>query len=66
MNVASYIKKFFSSTTECVCVICLTKERSRLLHPCMHFCVCEECAVRIEDCPLCKTPVCARWRVYMS
>ena len=64
MGLREYIGRYVAPPP--TCVICLTEERSRLFHPCMHLCACDACAARVTQCPLCKTPVCARWKVYMS
>jgi hypothetical protein len=39
-----------------LCVICLDNEKSVLLMPCRHLCVCEECANRanLARCPVCR------------
>ena len=45
--------------TELQCVICMAKERTHLLFPCGHKCLCVNCAdpARITTCPLCRRPV---------
>lgn len=51
-----------------LCVICLDHERSCMLRPCKHMCVCDECAARIVsdsgECPMCRTRVENVERVY--
>ena len=37
-----------------LCVICLSRERNLLLHPCKHYCVCKTCARHVQDCPVCR------------
>ena len=41
------------------CVICMAKERTHLLFPCGHKCLCVDCADPsvITLCPLCRRPV---------
>lgn len=46
---------------EKVCVVCQERGRSVLILPCRHFCMCDECAVRIVYgdgmCPVCRTGI---------
>mmetsp|Transcript_11801 Transcript_11801/g.20190 ORF Transcript_11801/g.20190 Transcript_11801/m.20190 type:complete len:345 (+) Transcript_11801:24-1058(+) len=43
------------------CVICMTEERTTVLLPCRHVCLCEECSelfrTRTEKCPICRSRV---------
>lgn len=36
------------------CLICLTDQKEILLLPCKHFCVCSECFVHLDKCPVCR------------
>lgn len=38
------------------CIICLENEKSVVLMPCRHMCLCETCGAmdRITQCPLCR------------
>ena len=36
------------------CVICLDKEKTILLRPCNHLCLCERCEATVQTCPLCR------------
>lgn len=47
------------------CCICFTADRTHLLTPCLHFCLCEKCSRRIHICPLCRRPVNDRLRIWM-
>ena len=42
-----------------LCVVCCEKEKSELLLPCKHLCVCEDCAQdrRLKQCPLCRMEI---------
>jgi hypothetical protein len=45
-----------------MCVVCLQRERTRMLYPCGHRVCCDECAqklVRLQSvrCPVCRKPV---------
>ena len=49
------------------CVVCLDAQKSHVLIPCGHFCVCEACADRLavgDGCPICRTPVQIKTRVF--
>ncbi|GBF99856.1 hypothetical protein Rsub_12496 [Raphidocelis subcapitata] len=43
------------------CVICLCEERSAMVLPCRHMCLCRDCAValktRTNKCPVCRNPI---------
>ena len=51
---------------ETLCVFCHDRVRTRLFHPCMHVCTCEECTDRISKCPLCKTSIVDMRKVHLS
>lgn len=36
------------------CVICMCEEKTVMLLPCRHFCVCPTCLVKIDKCPVCR------------
>ena len=36
------------------CVICMCEEKQVMLLPCRHFCVCPNCLVKIDKCPVCR------------
>jgi hypothetical protein len=36
------------------CVICLTDPKVVVLLPCMHLCVCQDCLVHVDKCPVCR------------
>ena len=36
------------------CLICLTDPKEVLLLPCKHFCVCSDCFVHLDKCPVCR------------
>ena len=50
------------------CVICLDSEKTMLVVPCGHKCMCEPCAVALRGaggrCPLCRGPVLRATKVY--
>ena len=50
---------------EHACTICCTRPIQRVFQPCMHACACDECARRLEVCPVCRSQVVAKWRVYV-
>ena len=39
------------------CPICCYAEKDAVLLPCKHQCVCSECAVKVDQCPICRTPI---------
>ena len=48
------------------CAVCLANERTILLKPCKHFCMCAECAVQLTFCPVCNTRTTKRERIYST
>lgn len=38
------------------CVICMCDVKQIMLLPCRHFCVCPECLIKIDKCPVCRAP----------
>ena len=46
------------------CCICQTNEKTHAPLPCFHMCMCETCSVRVEACPLCRTPIVSLHRIY--
>ena len=49
------------------CVVCMDAPRTEVALPCKHFCVCAECAARIErKCPICNGAVTAWLGVRMA
>ena len=46
-----------NSSDKLYCVICLTNERKYIVTPCNHFCLCNQCSLKIRDenkCPICR------------
>ncbi|KAL3374591.1 hypothetical protein AABB24_006194 [Solanum stoloniferum] len=48
------------------CRACKSKEANVLLVPCRHLCLCKECEVFIDSCPVCQVMKTASVQVYMS
>jgi len=48
-----------------LCSVCLGVPKCILLTPCNHICVCEACGDRLSNCPMCKTAVQGRIKVYL-
>jgi len=49
-----------------LCVICQEGEKSVVLFPCRHMCLCESCSQHddLQQCPLCRRPIVQRISVY--
>ncbi len=39
------------------CIICQERNASTVCLPCRHLVLCEDCAQRIEDCPMCRSEI---------
>lgn len=59
-------KKLGVEQEQKLCVICQVQEKTVLLLPCRHLCLCEKCSVRSEvtDCPLCRLNIQDKIRVF--
>ena len=53
-----------SSSTRC-CRKCRSKEASLLVLPCLHLCLCNECNVSADRCPVCNSVKTAYVEVYL-
>lgn len=51
-NSASTDRAVFDSET---CVVCLSEPPSVIMFTCMHKAMCQECAARVDECPMCRT-----------
>ena len=42
-----------------LCCICLTEERTTLILPCKHMCLCSKCGKddRLSNCPICREEI---------
>ena len=51
-----------------LCQICLDTPRDCLLEPCMHFCICVRCVVKLVDkkCPMCRRDIDFYQNVFIS
>ena len=49
-----------------LCVVCQEAEKSVVLLPCRHMCLCEACSTnnQVQFCPLCRRPIAHRISVY--
>ncbi|VVC38797.1 BIR repeat,Zinc finger, RING/FYVE/PHD-type,Zinc finger, RING-type [Cinara cedri] len=48
------------------CKCCGKKEMKAVFIPCRHIYACQECAIKLNECPACLSPICAYIKVYMS
>jgi TPR repeat protein len=42
---------------ETTCIVCFTNPKTHLATPCFHQCVCDECAAKLDKCPVCRSVV---------
>lgn len=59
-------KQFGLEKEQKLCVVCQVQEKTILLLPCRHLCLCENCSSRttLSDCPLCRDTIQDKIRVY--
>lgn len=48
-----------------LCIVCLDEEKSVMLEPCRHVCLCVKCEAAVELCPLCRAKPTSRVRLYI-
>ncbi|CAK8698369.1 unnamed protein product [Clavelina lepadiformis] len=46
------------------CVVCFTHATNALIIPCGHLCMCLECVVKVQTCPMCRTEIYQTLKVY--
>lgn len=46
------------------CVVCLDARKSVVLMPCRHLCVCAGCAEPLRNCPVCRSDIAERMRLF--
>jgi hypothetical protein len=51
-------------TPKDMCVLCMKRPSKIVFIPCAEICVCEHCGDGLTQCPLCKTNITHRFRVY--
>eukprot|EP00042_Codosiga_hollandica_P054459 m.737078 g.737078 ORF g.737078 m.737078 type:complete len:821 (+) comp58903_c0_seq6:757-3219(+) len=54
------------SGEDSTCVICMERTLQTVFLPCGHLCTCETCALQVTDCPLCRSAITQRLRVYSA
>lgn len=47
------------------CVICLEYEKTYVFIPCGHMATCGKCTFKIDNCPICRSPIARKQKVYM-
>lgn len=48
------------------CKLCMDKHREILFIPCKHMCTCMNCAMTITNCPICRSLIQEKIKVYLS
>lgn len=63
----SSLPRRLSVDEESACVICLSAPRSTVINPCLHKCLCYNCASELRQqnavCPLCRSAIAEFWLV---
>ena len=39
------------------CIVCFTNPKSHAAGPCGHQCACSDCSAKMDECPICRSPV---------
>ena len=48
-----------------LCSVCLDQDKSVMLEPCRHVCLCQECAPMQTSCPICRVTPTNRVQLYL-
>ena len=48
-----------------LCAVCSQGKLEVLFRPCRHVCCCSVCAVRLQDCPICRAAIKAREKIFV-
>ena len=54
-----------TSDEQKMCVVCIDQDKSVLLLPCRHVCVCKLCSRQLDTCPVCRTHIDDKINVFM-
>jgi hypothetical protein len=46
------------------CVVCLDEPKTRAFVPCGHQCICDDCATKLNQCPICKANATSTVKIY--
>ncbi len=57
-------KKVDSPTTKTRCCICLKKPRKYVCAPCGHYKLCGDCIKKVTNCPICRTHIVHKIKVF--
>ena len=58
------VKRVTSPTVAKRCVVCMKKERQYVCAPCGHYKMCKECIHKVSACPICRTHIVHKVRVF--
>ena len=47
------------------CVSCMDKNFCVVLKPCCHLCLCVDCSLKVENCPMCRTPIASKENIFI-
>jgi hypothetical protein len=48
------------------CIVCMERPSDVAVVPCGHFCLCEECAAKCNNCPICRGPKGSLLKIFMG
>jgi hypothetical protein len=48
-----------------LCVVCISEQKDTVLVPCGHCCICSTCAASLSTCPMCRSKIQLRQRVFV-
>ena len=49
-----------------LCTICMDDSRNQVFLPCKHCITCERCSIQCENCPICRTNIVQRMKIYLN
>ncbi|GAV04442.1 hypothetical protein RvY_14716-2 [Ramazzottius varieornatus] len=65
-DVESIAKEYERLKTERICKVCLDADSQMVFQPCGHLVCCVSCSSKMTSCPVCRTTISSRSRIYLS
>jgi len=55
-----------TNTSASDCAVCMDAPKNMLLRPCKHLATCFRCSANLEICPICRTPIELREKIFLA
>jgi len=65
LRIASFLEDKERCSDNVVCSICQDRVKCIAFVPCGHLCSCELCSLTLSECPVCRTPITMKCRIFV-